>query len=388
MQDRIWEIASNGSNLHQVIPGWRPLSERCCGRWTPDGRFYVFLSEAQIWALDERRGLFRRPPAEPIQLTQGPLRWGEPFAASPGPRLFRGGPIPSKDGSKIFALAVTPRGELYRFDSKTKRFQPFLGGISALGVVFSNDGKSIAYVSYPEGILWKANPDGSNPVQLTDPPIQVLEPRWSPDDTQIVFEDLSSYSSLTRTTGYIVSSEGGSPRKIIGEEAGAYIDSLNWSPDGHKIVFNSQTTTGKNTGIRMLDLDSRQLTTFPGSDDMENPRWSPDGRYLATETPDRQLKIFDFKTQQWSELALHEELLGSREWSRDSQFIYFRGTKGDPGVFRIRVNGSAEERIADLKDWRDAGWWESSMALDLTDAPLLLRDIASDDIYALTLEQK
>jgi hypothetical protein len=120
----------------------------------------------------------------------------------------------------------------------------------------------------------------------------------------------------------------------------------------------------------------------------ESPRWSPDGRYLATETQDHQLKIFDFKTQQWAELALHEELLGSREWSRDSQFIYFRGMSGDRGVFRIRVNGSAEEKIADLKDWRDAGWWGSSMGLDPTDAPLLLRNIAGDDIYALTLEQK
>ena len=101
--------------------------------------------------------------------------------------------------------------------------------------MFSNDGKSIAYVSYPEGILWKANRDGSNPVQLTDPPIQVLEPRWSPDGTQIVFEDISSFSSLDRSTGYIVSSEGGSPQKILAEEAGYNIDSPNWSPDGHKI---------------------------------------------------------------------------------------------------------------------------------------------------------
>ena len=82
---------------------------------------------------------------------------------------------------------LSPRGELSRFDSKTKQFLPFLGGISAQGVVFSKDGKSIAYVSYPEGILWKANRDGSNPVQLTDPPMQAFLPRWSPDSKQISF---------------------------------------------------------------------------------------------------------------------------------------------------------------------------------------------------------
>ena len=179
-------MSSNGSGLHEVIPGWHGSSANCCGRWTSDGKFFLFLSDGQIWALDERRGLLRKPPDEPIQLTQGPLRWGPPagrynaFESWPGP-------IPSKDGRKIFALAFSPRGELSRFDSKTKQFQPFLGGISAQGVVFSKDGKSIAYVSYPEGVLWKANRDGSNPVQLTDPPMEVLMPRWSPDGKQISF---------------------------------------------------------------------------------------------------------------------------------------------------------------------------------------------------------
>ena len=130
VDDKIWEMSSDGSNLHQLIPGWRPSSARCCGQWTPDGRFFLFLSGesvrdtvemvpkgGEIWALDERRGMFRRPPAEPIQLTSGPISWGTP--------------IPSKDGSKIFAEGTILRGEASRFDAKSKQLQPFLGGISA-----------------------------------------------------------------------------------------------------------------------------------------------------------------------------------------------------------------------------------------------------------------
>ena len=293
VEDRIWEVSSNGSGLHEVIPGWHDSSANCCGRWTSDGQFFLFLSDGQIWALDERRGLLRKPPAEPIQLTPGPLRWGPPagryndFESWPGP-------IPSKDGRKIFALAFSPRGELSRFDSKTKRFQPFLGGISAQGVAFSKDGKSIAYVSYPEGVLWKANRDGSNPVQLTDAPMEVLMPRWSPDGKQISF---AVYSPGAHEGFYVVSADGGSPRKILFENQRKTDDKLTWSPDGHRMVGNS--TDGK---LRILNLDTHGETTIPGSDGLYGPRWSPDGGYVAAVSWDhRPFEIFDFKAQKWSE---------------------------------------------------------------------------------------
>ncbi|MFY9937219.1 MAG: hypothetical protein WAK33_10120, partial [Silvibacterium sp.] len=102
--------------------------------------------------------------------------------------------VPGKDGKSIFAAGTVSRGQLSRFDATAKQFQPFLGGISAQGLTFSKDGQSVAYASFPEGILWKANRDGSNPIQLSDPPIDVFMPRWSPDGTQILFSDVSSDS--------------------------------------------------------------------------------------------------------------------------------------------------------------------------------------------------
>jgi hypothetical protein len=58
------------------------------------------------------------------------------------------------------------------------------------------------------------------------------------------------------------------------------------------------------------------------------------------------------------------------------------------GVFRIPLNGGKAEKIIDLTEWHDAGANGKYMGLDPTDAPLLLRDIGSDEIYALTLEKK
>jgi eukaryotic-like serine/threonine-protein kinase len=158
-----------------------------------------------------------------------------------------------------------------------------------------------------------------------------------------------------------------------------------WSPDGHTMAGTSMSPEGKMI-LRTLNLDTRHITTIPGSDGLVEPRWSPDGRYVAAANDDH-LKIFDFKAQQWSELRV-TGWVDSPEWSADSQFIYFKRVMGDRGVFRIRIHEGTEEKIADLKDFHDAGWFGDYMGLDPTDAPLLLRDIGSSDIYALTLDSK
>jgi len=75
-------------------------------------------------------------------------------------------------------------------------------------------------------------------------------------------------------------------------------------------------------------------------------------------------------------------------FSRDSRYIYFLRWGRDQGVIRIPVTGGKEERIIEMPNWHITGDVGFSMTLDPTDAPLVLRDIGSDDIYALTLEEK
>ena len=83
-------------------------------------------------------------------------------------------PDPSLDGKRLFAIGSQPRGELARFNQKTQQFEPYLSGISAEGVDFSRDGQWVTYVTYPEGSLWRSKADGSERLQLTFPPMQVL----------------------------------------------------------------------------------------------------------------------------------------------------------------------------------------------------------------------
>lgn len=371
----MWEISANGSSLHEVLPGWQYRGQECCGRWTFDGRFYVFLTSFsgwrgdRIWALDERRGFFRHPSAEPVQLTSGPINWSYP--------------IPGKGTNQIFSDGKTRRGELCRFDPKAKQLQAFLGGISAQSVSFSRDGKSVAYVSYPDGILWKAKRDGSNPVQLSAPPIYAMNPRWSPDGSQIAFGD---FQDLGADRIYLVSSQGGSPQQLLPAYP-ANQDEPNWSADGRKIIFARSGMIGEESSLAVLDLATSQATPIPGSAGLWSPRWSPDGKSVAA-ISGQGLKVLDVATQRWSPL-LASKPMAYNAWSSDSKYLYFlRLENGDRGVYRIRATGGKEERVADLKDWPITGFFSYWMALDPTDAPLLLRDVGSDDIYALTLEDK
>jgi hypothetical protein len=33
----IWEVQSDGTNFHPLLPGWNNPPAECCGNWTPDG---------------------------------------------------------------------------------------------------------------------------------------------------------------------------------------------------------------------------------------------------------------------------------------------------------------------------------------------------------------
>jgi eukaryotic-like serine/threonine-protein kinase len=372
--DRLWEMSAEGTNIRETLPGWRPKMSQCCGKWLANGDFFVFNADDQLWAIDERRRLFQPRSREPFQLTSGPISWFNP--------------IPSRDGKKIFADGDTQRGELVRYDKQSQKFLPFLGGVSAEFVSFSKDGKYVAYVSYPDGILWKANRDGSGPIQLSDPPMYPDSLNWSPDGTKILFE-VEDPETPNREVAWMVSANGGRPQRVLPEDTGVE-DNPGWSPDGTKIIFSTRPQSDRSSDceLRILSVANHQVTTLPGSNGLYSAHWSPDGKYIqAQNTVNSSIEVFDIAAQRWT--RIYQGSVAFPVWSRDSRSIYFLMYRNDRSVLRVPVMGGKPDVVAKLQSLHIAGHFGLWFGVDPTDeTPMLLRDLGSDDVYVLPLEER
>ena len=369
---QIWEVAADGSRMHQVF---QASHEPAKGTWTPDGRYFVFETfqngRTDLWAVPEKGDLFHKANHVPVQLTSGPMSFHAPQ--------------PSLDGKRIFAIGEQPRGELQRFDSKSGQFLPYLAGVSASDVSFSRDGQWVAYVTYPENTLWRSRIDGSEKLQLTRPPLYPGNPAWSADGEKILFTGFTPENQ----GAYAVAAAGGAVQPLlVGSEY--YVLFPQWSSDAKSIVFQKNWLKGSSNeqnDIEVLDIQTRKVSALPGSGNLIVPALSADGRFLAAATFDRlKLMLFDFATQQWVELAKTD--IGSVNWTRDGKYLYFdSGSSHDPAISRLRLADRQLERVTGLKDFRGVEFslypWSG---LTPDGAPLLLRDIGTQEVYALDFE--
>ncbi|MCD8029847.1 MAG: S9 family peptidase [Bacteroides sp.] len=244
-------------------------------------------------------------------------------------------------------------------------------------------GSKIAYLSNESGSsqLWEMNPDGTGKKRLSDYEGDIEGFAFSPDESKILFiaqvktvaSTLDKYPDLPKSTGIVVNDlmykhwdewvttaphpfvadfrndqlanitdllEGEpyeSPMKPFGG-----IEQLAWSTGSDQIAYTCRKKTGleyalsTNSDIYVYDLTSRQTTNLTegmmGYD--TNPSYSPDGKYTAWLSMERDGYEADWNRLFVMDLETGEKRFVSREfdsnvddycWSSDGSTIYFTG---------------------------------------------------------------
>ena len=364
----LWEVDADGRGLHPLLPNEPQGKVACCGDWSPDGRYYIFVVEqarhSSLWAMRERREWWQT--AAPMQLADGPVD-------------FWRAPLVAPDGRHIFALGEQSRGELIKYDSGTQHFQPYLDGLSTDTISYSRDGQWMAYTMFPEGTLWRSRVDGSERLRLTEGPGLARFPQWSPDGSQILFL-MAGADNVWKV--HKISSSGGRSEILVPDASNQGV--ATWSPDGKRIAFGELVTFGVNAHegqIRILDLASRKLSVLPKSSGLWTARWSPDGRFLSAVTADnRKLMLYDFEQETWGELA--DTGINDVVWSRNVDEIYF-DSPTEATVYRVDVKSRQVKPFASLQGIRRTGFfgWNINIAPDNT--LMLLREAGIHEVYSL-----
>ena len=259
-------------------------------------------------------------------------------------------------------------------------------------------GTKLAYLSNESGSsqVWEMNVDGTARHRLTDYDGDIEGFAFSPDGRRLLFiaqvKTVSSvkdkYPDLDKTTGILVTDlmykhwdewVTTAPHPFVADFDGSAvasdakdildgepyespmkpwggIEQLAWSPDGQEVAYTCRKKTGieyavsTNSDIYVYNVETGQTHNLTeenkGYD--TNPQYSPDGRYIAWQSMERdgyeadlnRLFIMDRRTGEKTFLShSYPSNVDSFVWDDDSKGIYFLGVwHGEVQIYYVALD--------------------------------------------------
>ena len=282
----------------------------------------------------------------------GPAK--QPASESPVASASTGTPVAVGNGGLVFkgqnftAWLVAPDGSGLHpvpLPDTTATLTPW---------AYSQDGTHIAYTGYERGdagdyAIYVSNADGSDVADLTSTYLDPIEnnqglPVWSPDSTQIAFDNDSNDPSMQGT--YLMNADGTDIHKIADGGSPA------WSPDGKSIVVAA--AAGEGNDIFSVSIDGSHLTRLTHTAAVEAfPTWSPDGSQIAyiEYTAGEQLWVMDADgAHRHAVTDIPNDGIGgfSPDWSPDGATIAFEVFDGRSwDIYTVHPDGTGLQPLAD-----------------------------------------
>ena len=228
---------------------------------------------------------------------------------------------------------------------------------------WSPDGKRIVFHSdrdghVPEGRVFHASEiyvmdaDGGNPQNLTNHPSDDRSPSWSPDGKRIVFQsDRDAGGNPHNIEIYVMDTDGGNQERLTNNLT--MDEDPSWSPDSKRIVFSAQReghvvhNLDITSEIYVMDADggNEQRLTENRNNDWD-PVWSLDGKqiaFMAARKGDFQnfdIYVMDVDGGNPQKLTNNRGWDSSPSWSPDSRRIAFTSERdGNYDIYVMAADG-------------------------------------------------
>ena len=178
-------------------------------------------------------------------------------------------------------------------------------------------------------------------------------PRFSADGNRIAFSMMTGRNSDI----YVASADGGTAQRLTTSPA---IDTdPSFSPDGSKIVFESDRSGSQQLYVMNADGSDERRISF-GTGRYAAPEWSPDGAWIAFTRRDAGgRRIGVMKPDGTGERLLTNGLTDeSATWAPSSRELIFQRSDpaGNPGLYRISLDGSDARSVAIPQGGSDPDW--------------------------------